>query len=202
MRNQLSLATTTAPAIALALALSACGGGADDGEADDPSPVEEVITAEPDGDTLASETDGEEAEGADVAGDDEDGAAADADDAPEPVASASARPSPTPTPTPSATRVASMDPPAAFTTCGVCHSVERGENNIGPTLAGVVGRKAGSVSGANYSQAMQSTNITWTEANLRRYILDPNAVVPGGSMPDPGTDAAQTQSIINYLKTL
>ena len=132
----------------------------------------------------------------------EDAAEGEEEAEPEPVASASATPRATATPSATPTQVASMEPPASFTTCGVCHSVEPGQNMIGPSLAGVVGRKAGSVSGANYSPAMQSANITWTEANLRRYIRDPSAVVPGGTMPNPGLDAAQTQAVVNYLKTL
>ncbi|MWV28836.1 c-type cytochrome [Aurantiacibacter rhizosphaerae] len=197
MRNQLALATTTA----LAMMLSACGGADDD--APEISPIDEVVTAEPadeaavTGDTEAAEMTEEQADAA------EDADADDAEDsAPEPVASASATPKPTPTPRATPTQVASMEPPAAFTTCGVCHAVEPGKNMIGPSLAGVVGRKAGTVSGANYSPAMKSANLTWNEANLRRYLRDPGAVVPGGTMPNPGLDAAQTQAIVNYLKTL
>ncbi|WP_338242463.1 c-type cytochrome [Aurantiacibacter hainanensis] len=192
MRNQLALATTTA----LALALAACGGSPDDAE--ETSAVDEVVTAEPvdeAADDDAADADMVEADEGETAAQDEG-----EEDGEEPAPTASATASPTPTPTP--TRVAAAGPPQAFTTCGVCHSVEPGQNMIGPTLAGVVGRRAGSVSGANYSPAMQEANITWTEANLRRYILDPNAVVPGGSMPNPGVNAQQAQAIINYLKTL
>lgn len=194
MRNQLALATSTA----LVLALAACGGSPE--ETENASAVDEVVTADPAGD--ASEVDlseedmsaGEEGEGAGTdAGEEE-------DEEPAPTASASATSTPTPSPTPS--QVAAAGPPQAFTTCGVCHSVEPGQNMIGPSLAGVVGRRAGSVAGANYSPAMKDADITWTEANLRRYIQDPAAVVPGGTMPNPGVNAQQTQAIINYLKTL
>jgi cytochrome c2 len=188
MRNQLALATTTA----LALALTACGSPpeADDAEDVDVSEeVEEVAVEEADGEALE---DGEaiEAEAEEPAEDEEE------DEAPEPVASA------TPAPTPTPTQVAAATPPASFSTCGVCHSVEPGQNMIGPTLAGVFGREAGNVAGATYSPAMQGADITWTEANLRRYIVDPSAVVPGGTMPNPGVSAADAQAIVNYLKTL
>lgn len=194
MRNQLALATTTA----LAFMLTACGGAADD-DVDDTSPVEEVVTADPASEVVA-DGDVEDASAGEEDGDTD--AEGEEEAEPEPAASASATPRATPSPRATPTQVASMEPPAAFTTCGVCHSVEPGQNMVGPTLAGVVGRKAGSVSGANYSPAMQSANITWNEANLRRYIRDPNAVVPGGIMPNPGLDAAQTQAVVNYLKTL
>lgn len=195
MRNQLTLATSTA----LALALAACGGSPDEA-GDDTSAVDEVVTAEPaDGlsDTDMADADMSEAEEGESDTTEE---GEEESDEPAPTPSATASPTPAPTPTPS--RVAAAGPPQSFTTCGVCHSVEPGQNMIGPSLAGVVGRRAGSVSGANYSPAMESANITWTEANLRRYILDPNAVVPGGTMPNPGLNAQQTQAIVNYLKTL
>ena len=203
MRNQLALATSTAPVLALALALAACGGSDDADVGEETSAVDEVVTAEvPDATAMDAPADmGGEAD----AGEDGDSDMAEADvdePAPSPTPTPTATRSATPTPTPTPTRVAAAGPPDAFGTCAVCHSVEPGQNGIGPALAGVVGRRAGSVAGANYSPAMREANITWTEANLRRYILDPNAVVPGGSMPDPGTDAAQTQAIINYLKTL
>ena len=115
-----------------------------------------------------------------------------------PTPSASATPSPTPTPAP----VASMAEPAGFATCKVCHSTAPGQNGIGPSLAGVFGRRAGTVPGFSYSPAMQGANLTWNQANLDRYLADPNAVVPGTPMPAPGLDAAGRRAVIEYLKTL
>ncbi|MFB0612854.1 c-type cytochrome [Aurantiacibacter poecillastricola] len=204
MRNNLASATSLATCSILALALAACG-GASEGSDDDIPPVEEVLTAEAPDDSTDADAAEDGMSEANVEEDAADGEEADAgaDEEPEPAPTASATPTRSPTPTPAPSRVAAASgPPAAFSTCGVCHSVAPGENRIGPTLAGVVGRQAGSVPGANYSPAMQDATITWNESNLRRYILDPNAVVPGGSMPDPGVDAAQTNAIIAYLKTL
>ena len=203
MRKQLAFAATTA----LAVMLTACGGSNDEGE--ERSAVDEVVTAEPaidaaeDGEIDRTEIPENDSEN-DSENGDESGADAEREGeaGPEPVASVSATPRSTPTPQPTPSQVASMEPPSSFNSCSVCHSVKPGENRIGPTLAGVFSRKAGSVSGANYSPAMQSAEITWNEANLRRYIRDPHAVVPGGTMPNPGLDAAQTQAVVNYLKTL
>lgn len=99
-------------------------------------------------------------------------------------------------------QLASMEPPASFGTCGVCHSVEEGENRVGPHLAGVVGRAAGSVEGANYTLGMQNSGITWDEATLQRYLENPNDVVAGSSMPSPGLSADEVREVVDYLKTL
>lgn len=184
MRTSIALAATTA----LALALAACGSSADGEDAADETAGEEV-TAEDTLDAAAGDdaVEGEEAEAG------EEGT----ETAPAPAASATPRTAAT-----TAAAAAPAGPPAAFSTCGVCHSTSPGQNGVGPSLADVVGRRAGSVAGANYSPAMQGANITWTEANLRRYLADPNAVVPGGLMPAPGLDAAEVQAVVNYLKTL
>jgi cytochrome c len=83
--------------------------------------------------------------------------------------------------------------------CNVCHSPEAGQ---GPDLAGVVGRKAGSLAGFPYSPAMKASKLTWTTANLDTFLADPNKRVPGTSMPNPVVDAGQRADIIAYLATL
>lgn len=93
-------------------------------------------------------------------------------------------------------------PPAVFARCSVCHSVEPAENRAGPTLAGVIGREAGKVEGANYSPAMRDSGITWTEENLAQYLVDPGGVVPGGIMPSPGVNGDEARDIVAYLNTL
>ena len=55
-----------------------------------------------------------------------------------------------------------------FRKCQACHSIEAGKNMLGPSLAGVFGRKAGTETGFNYSPAMKSADITWSSANARR----------------------------------
>ena len=119
-----------------------------------------------------------------------------------PSASASATPTAAASARAAAAPAVAAGPPAAFATCGVCHSVAPGQNMIGPSLAGVVGRRAGTAAGANYSPGMRGANITWNDGNLERYLADPAAVVPGTMMPAPGLDAAQRRAVIAYLKTL
>jgi cytochrome c len=90
----------------------------------------------------------------------------------------------------------------AFNQCSVCHSVD-GSNGTGPTLKGIIGRRAGSVPGFRYSRAMKSAAITWDASALDRYLTDPQALVPGNVMPFSGvSDGAQRAAIIAYLKTL
>jgi cytochrome c len=150
----------------------------------------------------------------------EDDGASGETDAPAVAASASATPAPgatpsetaTPTPTPSATAtVDEMAPPpppavaaapAAFTQCRVCHAIEPGQNGIGPSLAGVVGRRAGSAAGFSYTADMSALGQTWNDATLDRYLADPAGLVPSTTMAIGPLDQAQRRAIIAYLKTL
>ena len=92
----------------------------------------------------------------------------------------------------------------AFAICGTCHSAAAGApNKIGPNLFGVVGRKAGTYAGFNYSAAMKNSGITWTEDKLAAYIDAPQKVVPGNKMPYGGTgNPAKAADIAAYLATL
>jgi cytochrome c len=71
-----------------------------------------------------------------------------------------------------------------FTTkCKVCHQIGPGaKNSVGPNLSGVIGRKAGTEEGYNYSDAMKGSGLTWDEATFKEYIKDPKAKVPGIKM--------------------
>lgn len=91
---------------------------------------------------------------------------------------------------------------AAFAICSACHAVTEGAaSGVGPNLAGVVGRKAGSVAGFAYSDAMKGSAITWTESELDAYLADPVGKVPGTTMTAGAVrDAAQRVAIIAYLK--
>jgi nitrite reductase (NO-forming) len=73
-----------------------------------------------------------------------------------------------------------------FRKCQACHSLDPGKNLVGPSLAGVVGRQAGSVSNYSYSAAMKNANIAWDQKTLDAYLADPQKVVPGNKMPFPG----------------
>jgi nitrite reductase (NO-forming) len=87
-----------------------------------------------------------------------------------------------------------------FRKCQACHSREPGKVGIGPSLAGIIGRKAGNLPGFNYSTAMKASNLTWDAATLDRYLSDPQKVVPGNKMPFPGLKTeSERRSVIAYL---
>lgn len=89
-----------------------------------------------------------------------------------------------------------------FARCVVCHSPKAGENKIGPSLAGVFGRKSGSAPGYDYSPALKSAGITWDEQELEKYLSNPPADVHGTKMVISVPNAEDRQNVIAYLKTL
>ncbi|WP_419710085.1 c-type cytochrome [Pseudomonas sp. NFX224] len=86
--------------------------------------------------------------------------------------------------------------------CGVCHAVSKGTTGMmGPNLAGVIGRKSGSLEGFNYSQAMRNKNIDWQAENIEQLITQPQAYVPGTYMPYMGMASADDrQAVVCFLK--
>lgn len=91
----------------------------------------------------------------------------------------------------------------AFAQCKACHSVVKGQNRIGPSLAGVAGRKIASVPGFSYSAAMKGKKGNWTDANLDAWLTRPAKWAPGTKMAFPGiADAKRRRDVIAYLKTL
>ena len=86
--------------------------------------------------------------------------------------------------------------------CSSCHTTEVGKNGFGPSLAGVSGRKAGSLAGFTYSPAMAQAGLTWDEKNLDEFLTSSTAKVPGTSMPVQLPSASDRANVIAYLKTL
>jgi cytochrome c len=88
-----------------------------------------------------------------------------------------------------------------FEECATCHTVERGVNNVGPSLNGLIGRKAGEIADFRYSPAMKKSGITWSPQALDTFIADPQKEVPGNRMPFAGMpDAADRADLIAYLQ--
>jgi cytochrome c len=91
---------------------------------------------------------------------------------------------------------------AKFKVCKVCHQVgENARNFVGPELNGVVGRRAGTVPGYNYSDANKNSGLIWDEATLAKYLHSPREVVPGTKMAFPGmSNDDDIANVIAYLK--
>jgi nitrite reductase (NO-forming) len=73
-----------------------------------------------------------------------------------------------------------------FKKCQACHSLEPGKTILGPSLAGIVGRKSGADANFTYSPAMKQAALTWDGATLDAYLMDPQKIVSGNRMPFPG----------------
>ncbi|HEY8009773.1 MAG TPA: PQQ-binding-like beta-propeller repeat protein [Rudaea sp.] len=86
--------------------------------------------------------------------------------------------------------------------CAACHTTEVGKNGFGPSLAGVAGRKSGSLAGYTYSAAMANSNLTWDAATLDQFLASSTTKVPGTSMPVAIADATARANLIAYLATL
>jgi cytochrome c len=101
--------------------------------------------------------------------------------------------------------VGAGDPSAGekvFARCAGCHSTAAGENKIGPSLAGVFGRKSGAEAGFNYSPALKNANITWDESTLDKFLENPSGFVHGTRMFINVSGADDRRNLIGYLKTL
>ena len=87
--------------------------------------------------------------------------------------------------------------------CAECHSPKEGKNKKGPSLFGVVGRKAGTVADFVYSDAMLRSGITGAPEQSDAYLANPKKTVPGGKMKYDGLDSAKDRADLNaYLATL
>lgn len=87
---------------------------------------------------------------------------------------------------------------AVYSRCFACHSLDA--DRTGPRHCGLVGRRAGSVPGFDYSPAMRASGIVWDAKNLDRFLADPLGTVPGTSMGYAGIASAQERrDLIAYL---
>jgi len=88
---------------------------------------------------------------------------------------------------------------ALYQSCIACHSEK--PDAMGPSLKGVFGRKSAALDDYRYSNPMRRANLTWDEANLRDYIVDPQARVKGNRMPFAGVrNPKDADDIVAFLK--
>jgi cytochrome c len=84
--------------------------------------------------------------------------------------------------------------------CSGCHATD--SNQEGPRLRGVLGRKAGTVAGYTYSDALRDSGITWTEALLAKWLENPDALVRDTDMEFRVSNAEDRAALVAYLKSL
>ena len=73
-----------------------------------------------------------------------------------------------------------------YARCAACHSLT--VDRTGPRHCGLLGRRAGSVPGFNYSEAMRNADVVWTVATLDRFLANPMKAMPGTAMGYAGVD--------------
>ena len=86
--------------------------------------------------------------------------------------------------------------------CSACHSNQPGVNGIGPSLAGLAGRKAGSLRGFTFTPALQGSGLTWQTDTFSQFLEEPTKLVPGTVMTVMVPDAMGRANLFAYLATL
>ena len=85
-----------------------------------------------------------------------------------------------------------------YNRCAACHAL--GFDRVGPRHCGLLGRRAGSIRGFDYSPAMKESGIVWNAKTLDRFIADPLGVVPGTTMTYAGIkDSRERADLVAYL---
>jgi cytochrome c len=170
------------------LALTACGGGGSETAATETAPAAEATA--PAAETATAEVAAPAAE-----------AAAPAAEAAAPAA-APAAPAAAATVMIAGVAADPVNGEKVFRQCMSCHVVEPGQNRVGPSLHGLIGRTAGTVPGFKYSDANKNSGEVWTEEELVRYLENPRAVIPGTIMAFAGLRNPQDRAdVVAYIKS-
>lgn len=91
----------------------------------------------------------------------------------------------------------------AYQSCVQCHALEPGRHLSGPSLAGIVGKKAGTVEGFDrYSPALKAADLVWDAPTLDAWLAAPAALVPGNRMTALVPDASTRADLVAYLGAL
>jgi cytochrome c len=105
------------------------------------------------------------------------------------------------------TGTASADEPASGREvfdyrCRTCHGgTAKADSPIGPSLAGIVGTKAGTQPSGVHSRALIESGIVWDRASLRRFLADPSREIRGNYMPAVIVPPAELESLLDYLES-
>lgn len=89
-----------------------------------------------------------------------------------------------------------------FGACIACHTLEQDRHLTGPSLAGVWGRKAGSVETyRRYSNELKRSDVVWNEGTLDAWLRNPQKLIPGNTMQFQGLpDDKARADLIAFLK--
>ncbi len=101
-----------------------------------------------------------------------------------------------------ASAASAEDGAAVFTSqCGVCHVLKAEEPpRQGPHLAGIMGRKAGSVAGFPYSKGLKAAGFEWTPEKLEQWLADPQSMIADTYMAYHQDDPTVRAKVVAYLK--
>lgn len=87
-----------------------------------------------------------------------------------------------------------------YVECAACHTFNNDDEELGPGLGALFGRRAGALENFYYSPAMENSGIVWNADTLNAFIANPQAAVPLNRMPYSGlTDAQDRADLIAYL---
>jgi cytochrome c2 len=87
-----------------------------------------------------------------------------------------------------------------FALCKACHEISTPKNRLGPSLQGVMGRKAGTLEGFKFSDAMKNSGVTWDAATLAAYLANPKTFMPGNKMAFAGFKKPEDiENMVEYL---
>lgn len=91
----------------------------------------------------------------------------------------------------------SLEGGRAFLRCASCHSLKVGVHKAGPSLNGVIGRRAGSVEGYHYSKDLKKAGekgLIWNHQTVHDFIGDPKGYLAAYL----GKKRARTKMRIRY----